>query len=377
LVTFTVVATNGVGDGPASAPSASVRVLGAPGVVGGLVATPGNAQATVRWTAPAWDGGSKVTGYTVSVGGKSCAAKANETSCTVTDLANGTRLSGTVVAANANGNGTAVEFAVTPTAAAPKFTSVAAASDVASSSFRFTVDTSATVAATSKSKPWLSVDGLPTGLTFTPGIGTKADTATIGGKTPVGGIYTFTITASNSTGVATVQTFTLRSLGFAASTPASFTTSAGVSSSFTVSAADPLATITSTALPAGLTLRSVNGVATISGRPTVADSTDVTFTATDGTAKVTKTVTLIVNGPPSITVTGTTTKPHRTGSFSLTVNVTGFPDPKVTVTGLPSGMKYSAGKVTGKIATAGKYTFKVTATNGFGTDVETLAVTAS
>ena len=80
-----------------------------PGAPGGVSATAGNGQATVSWSAPASDGGSPVTGYTVtaSPGGQTCAWSAGPLSCTVPGLANGTSYSFRVVAANLNGPGPA------------------------------------------------------------------------------------------------------------------------------------------------------------------------------------------------------------------------------------------------------------------------------
>ncbi|MEA3054593.1 MAG: hypothetical protein QOD30_25, partial [Actinomycetota bacterium] len=55
--TFTVVAFNAVGDGPASSPTTPVTPSAPPGAPTGVTATSGNGQATVSWTAPSSDGG--------------------------------------------------------------------------------------------------------------------------------------------------------------------------------------------------------------------------------------------------------------------------------------------------------------------------------
>ena len=62
--TFTVTATNIAGTGPASDPSSSVTPAKAPEVPTLLIATPGNAQVSLQWTAPA-DNGASITNYVI------------------------------------------------------------------------------------------------------------------------------------------------------------------------------------------------------------------------------------------------------------------------------------------------------------------------
>ena len=64
--TFTVTATNAIGSGPPSAPSNSVTPAAVPGAPTGVTATAGNAQATVTFVPPVNNGGSPITGYTVT-----------------------------------------------------------------------------------------------------------------------------------------------------------------------------------------------------------------------------------------------------------------------------------------------------------------------
>ncbi len=102
--TFVVRALNRVGTGAASLVSALVTPAGRPAAPTGVVATDGNAQATVQWTAPDANG-SPLTGFTVtaSPGGATCASVA-ATTCTVTGLDNGTAYTFTVTATNAAGD---------------------------------------------------------------------------------------------------------------------------------------------------------------------------------------------------------------------------------------------------------------------------------
>ena len=106
--TFTVKATNAEGDSEDSQASQSVTPV-APATVPGpptsVSATPSNTEATVSWTAPGDDGGSTITGYTVTAtpGGATCTTN-GETTCTITGLTNGTPYTFTVKATNAEGD---------------------------------------------------------------------------------------------------------------------------------------------------------------------------------------------------------------------------------------------------------------------------------
>jgi FtsP/CotA-like multicopper oxidase with cupredoxin domain len=119
--TFTVTATNVIGTGPASGPSNSVTPATVPGAPTIGTAVAGNARATVSFTAPASNGGSPITLYTVtsSPGGKTATGASSP--ITVTGLTNGTAYTFTVKATNAVGTGPASgpSNSVTPTNVPP------------------------------------------------------------------------------------------------------------------------------------------------------------------------------------------------------------------------------------------------------------------
>ncbi|MEP7069258.1 MAG: choice-of-anchor D domain-containing protein, partial [Usitatibacter sp.] len=125
--TFTVTATNGVGTGSPSAPSNAVTPVAPPGAPSAPIigtATAGNAQATVSFSPPASNGGSPITGYTVTSSPGGISASGVGSPITVTGLLNGTTYTFTVVAANSVGSGpaSAPSNAVTPTAPVPSIT---------------------------------------------------------------------------------------------------------------------------------------------------------------------------------------------------------------------------------------------------------------
>jgi len=102
--TFTVVATNGVGDSVSSSPSSSTSVRTVPDAPTITAVTHGNGSATATFTAPADDGGAAVTGYTLiaSPGGASVSCSASP--CTITGLTNGHTYTLRLLATNAAGN---------------------------------------------------------------------------------------------------------------------------------------------------------------------------------------------------------------------------------------------------------------------------------
>lgn len=103
--TFTVVATNTIGNSGPSAASNSVTPLGVPSPPTGVTATAGNGQAVVFWTAPESDGGAFITSYTVTSnpGALTATTNATTTNAVFTGLTNGIAYTFTVVATNSQG----------------------------------------------------------------------------------------------------------------------------------------------------------------------------------------------------------------------------------------------------------------------------------
>jgi hypothetical protein len=116
---FSVVATNAVGPGPASPLSLAVVPQGPPGIPTGVGATAIARGALVTWNAPATNGGSAITGYTVSSsGGQTITVDGALRGAVVTGMTNGVGSTFTVVATNAIGTSpaSAATGPVTPAA---------------------------------------------------------------------------------------------------------------------------------------------------------------------------------------------------------------------------------------------------------------------
>ena len=199
--TFTVTALNGVGAGPSSAPSVAVTPATVPGTPTGVSATPGGNQATFFFTAPMNNGGSNITGYTIT-----CSPSGTITGAaspiTLAGLTNGVLHSCNVTANNVMGVSVAANVSVTPTAGAvaPTFTSA--------NTTTFFAGSGGTFAATVLGNPAVNValtGVLPSGVTFTPGTRTISGTPAIG----TSGSYPVTLTASNGLPPDATQVFTL------------------------------------------------------------------------------------------------------------------------------------------------------------------------
>jgi hypothetical protein len=197
--TFTVVATNAVGDGPASDPSNDVTIAPAmtvPGAPTGVTARVQNGDVLVSWTAPADDGNSAITGYTVVSSPAGASVSAADTSVQVSGLVAGTAYTFTVTATNAVGTGPASDPSNSVTA--PFVTTIPGAPTAVTATLSGGVVTVSWTAPSSTGNSAITsytVFSSPSGITAV----TSGTSTTVSGLTP-GTSYTFTITAKNAVG---------------------------------------------------------------------------------------------------------------------------------------------------------------------------------
>ncbi len=203
--TFTVVATNAIGDGSTSMASSPVTPRTVPGAPTAVTASPGDGQATVSWTAPADNGGSAITSYTVtaSPGGAASTVSGSTLTTAVSGLTNGTDYTFTVVATNVAGNSVASTASTAVTAGAPEVPgSVSASGAVGQATVNWTVpaDNGTTI-------DHYTVTPYKSGVAQTPVDvpGASSTTVTITGLAADPN-YTFQVTATNSFGTSPIAT---------------------------------------------------------------------------------------------------------------------------------------------------------------------------
>jgi len=209
------------------------------------------------------------------------------------------------------------------------------------------------------------IDTIPAGLTLDTSTGEITGTPTAAGTTSA------TLTATDSASQTATQSITFDIGSGPSVSPTNATYTLDVNSSLATTAptvtggASPI-TWTSTALPAGLSLDSANGV--ISGTPTAVGNYSVTLTATDHDgATGTQDVSINVNASPSITSTA--------GSYAVEVN-TSLSTTAPTVSGgtgtltwtssaLPAGLSLDSanGVISGTATAVGNYSVTLTATD--------------
>jgi hypothetical protein len=341
-------------------------------------ATAGNAQAQVSFTAPASNGNTVITRYTVTSTPSGFTATGNASPLLVTGLTNGTAYTFSVTATNSVGTGSASAASNSVTPSAPVAATQAIASTVltaghAATAFTPVIGSGGTAPLTYSVSP-----GLPSGLSMAAGgliTGTPAAASSA---------TTYTVTVTDANNATATASFSLTVNGPVAISPSTLPAPAvGTPYSQTVSASGGTApytfAITSGALPYGLVLAATG---LLSGTPAAAGTFSFTVRATDQAAASSSqayTLTVLTVGAPSLAINPTsgTSLSGTTGTaFSRTFTATGGTAPytfaPLTISSgtMPTGLSFSTstGTLSGTPTAAGTVTFTVRATDsGTGT----------
>ncbi len=388
--TFTVRATNSVGTGAASGPSNSVTPATAPGAPTGASAAAGNGLATVAFSAPASNGGSAITGYTVTSNPGGFTGSGATSPIVVSGLTNGVAFTFTVTATNGvplTGPPSASTVAVTPTAGSvpPAPTAASATAGNALAAVTFT-------------PPVCSLPACPaiTGYTVTsnPGGGIDANAGNLTVPRNITGLtngtaYSFTVTATNSLGSGPASAAS--NAVIPATVPGAPTAVSAIAGNLqaTVSFTPPISNggaaivvYTVTSSPGGITASGANSPMVVNG---LTNAQPYTFTVTASNS--------VGTGPSSVASGSVTPNPAATvpgaptmspilaaavGNTVVTVTLVagstgGDPITGFTVTSNPpGGVDANAGNLTLPRTITGltngtAYTFAATATNTVGT----------
>ena len=372
--TFTVKATNETGTGVSSTASSPILLQSVPGAPTITSASPLDKKVEVGFSAPASDGGSTITKYTVTSYPGGLTAVGTTSPLTVSGLLNGMPYSFKVVATNSLGDGaaSAASSEVSPRTIPDKPTGVTATAGNASARVSFLVPVS---------------DGGNTisGYTVTSSPGSITATGTsspidITGLTN-GEDYTFSVTATNAAGTseASDSTTSVKPMTVPEN-PTGVTATAGNGSAeirFVLPTSNGGSTITAyrvTSNPGSITATGTSSPITISG---LTNGTAYTFKVTainkvgvsnesapSGTVKP-----MTVPGKPT-EVIATAGNGNASIAFKAPVDDGGSSILNYEITSTPGNFTMSGG--TSPIIISGlengtDYTFKVTATNLAGT----------
>lgn len=347
----------------------------APGAPTVGTATPGNAQATVSFTAPASDGGAPITGYTVTSSPGGMTGTGSASPVTVTGLTNGTAYTFTVTATNgaATGGASAASNSVTPQGTQTiTFNNPGSQNFGTSPQINASATSGLSVSFTSTTTSVCTVTSSGILSTVAPGTCTlHADQAGNGAFLPAPTVsQSFAIVVPG--GAVSLSTPSPLPVG-TGGTPYSLTfVSAGGAAPYTYTETG--------ALPTGLTMTAA-GI--LSGTPTSAGTYSITVTVTDAaTQTAQKTYQLTINTPGIALVPTTLPQGKVAVAYtSTTLSAAGGTAPysyAVTSGAMPAGLTLSpAGVVSGTPTAAGSFNITVTATDKFnfqGTQAYTIVV---
>jgi uncharacterized protein (TIGR02145 family) len=371
--TFTIIAANESGNSPASPASNSVIPSTSPGAPTIGTATAGNAQATVAFTAPANNGGSAITGYTVSSNPGNITGSGTTSPIIVTGLTNGTAYTFTVIATNAAGNSPAsvASNSVIPSTGpgAPTIGTATAGNGQAIVAFTAPTNTggSPITGYTVTSNPGnITVNGSTSPITVT---GLTNGTA-----------YTFTVVAKNANGTSSASSasnsVTPATVPGAPTIGTAAKGNAQAIVTFTppsITGGSPITGYIVTSNPGNITINGSASPITVTG---LTNGTTYTFTvvatnAIGSSSQSAASNAVTPSSVPGAPTIGTATKGNAQANVAFTApsNTGGSPITGYTVTSNPGNIIVNGSTspitVTG-LTNGTTYTFTVTATNANG-----------
>jgi trimeric autotransporter adhesin len=361
-------------------PKLTITYASVPGAPSIGTATAGNTQASVSFTAPASDGGSAITGYTVTSSPGGLTATGTASPLTVTGLTNGTAYTFTVKATNVMGSSaaSAVSNAVTPATVPGAPTIGVATAGNAQATVSFTPPASNGGSAITG----YTVTASPGGLTSSG----SASPVTVTGLT-TGTAYTFSVKAANAVGSSAASGVSnVATPGTVPGAPTIGTAIAGnaqATVSFTAPTSNGGSAITGytvTSSPGSLTATGTVSPLTVTG---LTNGTAYTFTVNAVNAVGASAASTVSNPVTPATVPGAPTigtatagNAQATVSFTAPSSTGGSPITGYTVSSSPGGLTASgtASPLTVAGLTNGTaYTFTVKATNAIGSGVASAA----
>ena len=196
--TFTVIATNNIGNSLPSLPSLAITPATVPDPPTSVIGTRGNTQVSLSWTPPLYTGGSAIISYTATSNPGGFTATSSTTNVVVTGLTNGTPYTFTVIATNNIGNSlpSSPSLAITPATIPGAPTSVVATSGATSGSAN--INWTAPVSNGGDAIISYTATSSPGGFTGTAIFPTTS--LEITGLSTDGTTYTFSVIATNSVG---------------------------------------------------------------------------------------------------------------------------------------------------------------------------------
>ena len=377
--TFTVHATNAVGDSIESAASSPVTPATLPGPPTGLTATPGDGTASVAFTAPANAGGSAIINYTATSTPGGITGNATTSPVLITGLTDGTAYTFTIVATNGVGPSvaSAASTAVTPASVPGEPTGAVATAGNASASVTFVA-------------PLSNGGAAITGYTVTSSPGNVTST---GATSPIiisgltnGTPYTFTVHATNIMGASAESAPTATVTPATVPDPPTGVVATASNGSASVAFVAPVSnggsTVTGytvTSLPAGgVTNTGTTSPIDVTG---LTNGTSYTFTvhatnaigdSVESVSSASVTPAPIVPDPPT-EIHAVANNAQATVTFTAPVNNGGDPITGYKVTSIPGGFTTTAAAspiTVGTLINGTSYTFTVHAINAVGSSVE-------